>query len=112
MAEESSRDESYRSAGIAAAIFAHEFANELSVVASAVQIMEKEAAGLTPGNNRNFGTALQHLRTGIDCLESLLSEFRGFARATSVEPTDLTCIVQELLCFEEARYAERGVRVE
>lgn len=94
---------------VAVAKFGHEFANELNVVNSAVQFLEKYLE--QPNQAR---TALQHVKGGIQRLSSLLNEVRTFAQARrlNLQPTQLASVVKELLTIEELRYAASRIRVE
>lgn len=98
--------------GLAAAVFAHEIANELNVVRCAVQVAEEE---LTHQNEKDdVVSALHEAKNGIERLCSLLQQFRNLARPQKLrlQPTDLTYVVEELLAVEKVRYAAQGIHVE
>ena len=98
--------------GLAAAVLAHEIANELNVVRFAVQLAEEE---LTRQNeNDDVISALHEAKNGIDRLGSLLQQFRNLARPQKlrVQPTDLVHEVKELLAVERVRYATQGIHVQ
>lgn len=94
---------------VAMAKFAHEFANELNVVNSAVQFLENDMEH--PNQARN---TLRHIKNGIQRLGFLLNELRTFAqpRRLNLQPTQLASVVKELLAIEELRYAASRIRVE
>jgi signal transduction histidine kinase len=94
---------------VAMAKFAHEFANELNVVSGAIQLLEEQIE--QPNQARN---TLQHVKSGIQRVGCLLSELRNIAQAQrlSLQPTQLTSVVKELMAIEEPRYAAKGIRVE
>ena len=94
---------------VAMAKFAHEFANELNVVNSAVQFLENDMEH--PNQARN---TLRHIKNGIQRLGFLLNELRTFAqpRRLNLQPTRLASVVKELLAIEELRYAASRIRVE
>src|SRR3989337_2571033 len=94
--------------GLAAAILAHEIANELNVVRCAVQVAEKE---LTKQNEKDDVVSVLHqAENGIERLCSLLQQFRNLARPQKLrlQPTDLAHVVEELLAVEKIRYAAQG----
>ena len=98
--------------GLAAAVLAHEIANELNVVRFAVQLAEEE---LTRQNeNDDVISALHEAKNGIDRLGSLLQQFRNLARPQKLrlQPTDLAHEVKEFLAVERVRYATQGIDVE
>jgi signal transduction histidine kinase len=107
---------SRNSASVAAAVFAHEFANELSTLHYAVNVMEMEVSQNLAANqqSRSLLLALQHAKSGMARLDRLLSEFRSFTLAQRVtrQKTDPARLIQDLLIDEEAGHAERGIRVE
>lgn len=94
---------------VAVAKFAHEFANELNVVSGAVQLLEEQLE--QPNEARN---TLDHIKSGIQRVGSLLSEFRRLAPAQrlKLQPTQLAAVIKELMVIEEHRYAAKGIRVE
>lgn len=95
--------------GVAMAKFAHEFANELYVVSGAIQFLENDIE--QPNQARN---TLEHVKSGIQRLGSLLNELRTLAQAQrlSLQPTQLVSVIKEVLAIEEPRYAASRVRVE
>ena len=95
--------------GVALVKFAHEFANELSFVSGAMQFLENDIE--RPHQARN---ALQHVKSGIQRLDSLLNELRTLAQPQrlSLQPTQLASVIKELLAIEEPRYAASRIRVE
>jgi signal transduction histidine kinase len=95
--------------GVALLKFAHEFANELSFVSGAMQFLENDIE--RPHQARN---ALQHVKSGIQRLDSLLNELRTLAQPQrlSLQPTQLASVIKELLAVEEPRYAASRIRVE
>ena len=95
--------------GVAVAKFAHEFANELNLVNGAVQFLENDIE--QPNQARN---TLQHVKSGIQRLGSLLNELRTFAQAQRLhlQPTQLASVIKELLAIEEPRFAASHIRVE
>jgi signal transduction histidine kinase len=107
---------SRNSAAVAAAVFAHEVANELSTLHYAVNIMEIEIDQNVPAKEQrnNLLFALQHAKSGIARLDRLLGEFRSFTQAHRVsrEKIDPVRVIQDLLIDEGPGYAERGIRVE
>ena len=110
--EKSDQDDSRNAAmGVALVKFAHEFANELSVVGGAIQFLENDIE--QPHQARN---TLQHVKSGIQRLGSLLNELRTLAQAQrlslSLQPTQLASVIKELLAIEEPRYAASRIRVE
>lgn len=96
--------------GTAASAFAHEFLNELSVVSSALQIMECELARHSCLTDKAVNAALQHVRSGINRLASLTHEFQDQA-GLNLRATDVTSVIKELLAIEGQRYAAQGIRV-
>ena len=98
---------------IAAAELAHEIANELTVVDGAVEVLETELAEHC-AQDATVMASLQHVKSGIKRLSSLLDEFRSLARPQSLSrrPTHLVSVVNELVANEEVRYAAQGIRVE
>jgi signal transduction histidine kinase len=106
-------DEAYSPGRIAAAKFSHEFANELSVVDAAVQLMEQELAARIPAHDSDIKAALHHVKSAILRLELLLSEFRGHGRAQNLllQPTDVIGLIHEVLLSEKPRYTERGIKI-
>jgi two-component system sensor histidine kinase HydH len=107
-------DHSRESTALEAAVFAHEFANELSILHSAVNVIEVELAESGAATQTaNIALALQHARSGIARLDKLLGEFRSFTRArVNRKKADLARIIRDLLIDEEKNYAARGIRVE
>jgi signal transduction histidine kinase len=99
--------------GLAAAVLAHEIANELNVVRCAVQEAEAE---LTEQYEEGgvVVSALHEAKSGIDRLCSLLQQFRNLARPQKLrlEPTDLAYVVKKLFVVEKVRYAAQGIHVE
>jgi signal transduction histidine kinase len=97
------------------AVFAHEFANELSTLHSAVKVIEIELGGdATASQGSNALLALQHAKSGIARLDRLLAELRSLTRARRVNQrkADVVRVIQDLLIDEEKNYADRGIRVE
>ena len=78
--------------GVALVKFAHEFANELSFVSGAMQFLENDIE--RPHQARN---ALQHVKSGIQRLDSLLNELRTLAQPQrlSLQPTQLASVIKE-----------------
>jgi signal transduction histidine kinase len=99
--------------GLAAAVLAHEIANELNVVRCAVQVAEGEVSEQCKENDVVV-SALHEAENGIERLCSLLQQFRNFARPQKLsrQPTDLVHVVEELLAVEKIRYAAQGIHVE
>ena len=95
--------------GVALVKFTHEFANELNFVSGAIQFLENDIE--QPHQARN---ALQHVKSGIQRLGSLLNELRTLAQPQrlSLQPTQLASVIKELLAIEEPRYAASRIRVE
>jgi signal transduction histidine kinase len=113
---EPSLDDSRNPSVLEAAVFAHEFANELSTLHSAVKVMEIELARNAAATQQgsNIGLAVEHVKSGIARLDRLLGEFRSHTRARRVNrrKADLARIIQDLLIDERKSYAARGIRVE
>lgn len=108
--EKSDQQDSRNAAmGVALVKFAHEFANELSFVSGAMQFLENDIE--RPHQARN---ALQHVKSGIQRLDSLLNELRTLAQPQrlSLQPTQLASVIKEHLAIEEPRYAASRIRVE
>lgn len=94
---------------IALAKFAHEFANELNVVTSAVQLLENDLK-----QPRHTVDTIRYIKNGVKRLGYLLNEFQSLARAQklSLRPLQIASVIKELLAIEEPRYVANGVRVE
>jgi len=109
--DEKSRQHDSRNAamGVALVKFTHEFANELNFVSGAIQFLENDIE--QPHQARN---TLQHVKSGIQRLGSLLNELRTLAQPQrlSLQPTQLASVIKELLAIEEPRYAASRIRVE
>jgi two-component system, NtrC family, sensor histidine kinase HydH len=97
--------------GLAAAVLAHEIANELNVILCAVQ--EAEAELTEQREQPGVTSALHDAKGGIERLCSLLQQFRNLARPQKLrlQPTDLAFVVKELLAAEKVRYAAQGIHV-
>ena len=98
--------------GLAAALVAHEIANELNVVGCAIQEAEAE---LTEKRERDgVPSALNEAKNGIERLCSLLEQFRNLGRPQKLrlQLTDLARVVKELFAAEKVRYAAQGIDVE
>jgi signal transduction histidine kinase len=98
--------------GLAAAVLAHEIANELNVVLCAVQEAEAELG--EQHEQHRVTSALHEAKGGIERLCSLLQQFRNLARPQKLklQPTDMACVVKELFAAEKVRYAAQGIHVE
>ena len=98
--------------GLAAAVLAHEIANELNVVRCAVE--EAEAELSEQHKEDGISSALHEAKSGIERLCSLLQQFRNLARPQKLrlQPTDLTSVVNDLLAAEKVRYTAQGIHVE
>jgi signal transduction histidine kinase len=95
--------------GIAIAKFAHEFANELNVVTSAVQLLENDLNQPTQTVD-----TIRYIKNGVKRLGYLLKELQSLAKAQklSLRPLQIASVIEELLAIEAPRYAANGVRVE
>ena len=95
--------------GIALVKFAHEFANELNVVTSAVQLLEKDLK-----QPKQTVDTIRYIKNGVKRLGYLLNELQSLARVQklSLRPLQVASVIEELLAIEAVRYAAKGVRVE
>lgn len=94
------------------AMFAHEVANPLNGISTALDVLELELEGTA-----SAPVAMDTVKAAkgeIARLASLLNDFRSFARPQllSLQPVDLAQVVDEILAAETAAAAASGVRIE
>ena len=86
--------------GATAAVLAHEIANPLNGISTTVQLMQRYLSSRREESADNFlATNLADLKTEIDRLGALLSDFRSLARAPQLRvlPVDLRTLVAEVM---------------
>lgn len=93
--------------------FAHELLNELSVVSSAVHIMECQLGRHEGLEDETISESLKHIKSGIKRLGSLTHEFQDLGRpqGLNLKSTELASVIRDLLAIEGRGYAARGIRV-
>jgi two-component system sensor kinase FixL len=99
--------------GTTAAIFAHEIANPLNGLSTALEIVRtllNERDNQDPLIQESIEGAYQEIQR----LTSLLKDYRSFARPQSLtlEPTDLRQVVEEVLAPGLRAYKEAGINLQ
>ncbi len=99
--------------GTTAAVFAHEIANPLNGVSSALQMAKSIAAGL-PLADTELKECIDLASAEVERLSSLLNEYRSFARPQNlkIERSDVHKLLEELLALHFRHYAARGISIE
>lgn len=114
-AEEKSLDnERMATIGVTSAKLAHEIANPLQIMVTAVEVLEHSLSG--KGNiSLEMAKSVAHdLRAQVNLLLNFLGEFKDITRPSNLQlqSINVTSLAHELLMLESTHYAHLGIRVE
>jgi signal transduction histidine kinase len=98
--------------GTATAKIVHEIGNPLNGIYTTVQLLERFAT--RQKNSADDVSTIQDLKREISRLNALLQELRSFSRSQqlTLQPTNLTALMAEVLAIETPSYTECGIHVE
>lgn len=97
--------------GQTASVLAHEIGNPLNAISTGLQLLLRNSKVL---EHEPLAEEVRTLLKQVQHLNSLLYEFRMFARPENIapEPVDLREVARELWTAHQSEYAERGIGFE
>jgi PAS domain S-box-containing protein len=100
--------------GVTSAKLAHEIANPLQIMVTAVELLEQSLSGKADIPLDMAKSIVHDLRGQINLLINFLGEFKDITRPSELQlrPINLLSLVRELLTLEAPHYAKLGIRVE
>jgi signal transduction histidine kinase len=100
--------------GVTSAKLAHEIANPLQIMVTAVELLEQSLSGKADIPLDMAKSIVHDLRGQINLLINFLGEFKDITRPSELQlrPINLASLVRELLTLEAPHYAKLGIRVE
>jgi PAS domain S-box-containing protein len=100
--------------GVTTAKLAHEIANPLQTMLTAVGMLEQCLIGNVKIPLDVCNSNVRDLRVGINLLVKLLEEFRELARPLQIQfqPVNLTLLAREVLTLETPHYSRLSIRIE
>ena len=100
--------------GVTSAKLAHEIANPLQIMVTAVELLEQSLSGKANISLEMANSVAHDLRAQVDLLLTFLGEFKEITRPSTLQlrSVDISSLAHELLMLEASHYANLGIRVE